>query len=53
MKKNQNIYNIIDNQEFKLSGQAHIAVSKNQGQVQETNVEDFSHMVRQISIDKL
>ena len=29
MKKNQNIYNIIDNQEFKLAGQAHIAMSLN------------------------
>ena len=55
MKKNQNIYNLIDNQEFKLAGQAHIAMSVNNNgkQQPESTVEDFSLMVRQISIDKL
>ena len=46
MKKNQNIYNIIDNQEFKLAGQAHIGMSVNAWQQQDSTVEEFSLMVR-------
>ena len=54
MKKNQNIYNIVDNQEFKLAGQAHIGMSINTGGQEAAQVsDDFSAMVRQISIDKL
>ena len=55
IKKNQNIYNIIEQQEFKLATQAHIAMSLNPGHgaQMEAPAEDFSLMVRQISIDKL
>jgi len=54
IRKNQNIYNIIETQEFRLANQAHIAMSLNpQGQQMEAPAEDFSLMVRQISIDKL
>ena len=54
IRKNQNIYNIIETQEFRLANQAHIAMSLNpQGGQMEAPAEDFSLMVRQISIDKL
>jgi hypothetical protein len=55
IRKNQNIYNIIETQEFRLATQAHIAMSLNQqhNQQMEAPSEDFSLMVRQISIDKL
>lgn len=57
VRKNQNIYNMIEKQEFKLANQAHIAMSLNpQGDAQmqpAAPAEDFSLMVRQISIDKL
>lgn len=47
IRKNQNIYNINDNQEFRLANQAHIAMSLNpQGGQIEAPVEDFSLMVR-------
>ena len=40
--------------QFKLSNQAHIATSYNkQTQMNDSNAEDFSLIVRQISIDKL
>jgi hypothetical protein len=55
IKKNQNIYNVNEQQEFKLANQAHIAMNYNpshQGQM-DTPAEDFSLLVRQISIDKL
>ena len=40
--------------QFKLSNQAHIATSSNkQNQINDSNAEDFSLIVRQISIDKL
>jgi hypothetical protein len=42
------------NREFKLSNQAHIATSSNkQNQMNDNAAEDFSLIVRQISIDKL
>ena len=48
---------MIEKQEFKLANQAHIAMSLNpQGDAQmqpAAPAEDFSLMVRQISIDKL
>lgn len=46
------LYNM--DRQFKLANQAHIATQSNkQNQVQETAAEDFSLIVRQISIDKL
>lgn len=54
IKKNNNatnIYNMGQEKEFRLSNQAHIAMSyTGQG---EAPSEDFSMLVRQISIDKL
>ena len=43
----------MEERQFKLSTQAHIATSSNKQQVADTNAEDFSLIVRQISIDKL
>ena len=43
-----------DTQEFRLATQAHIGMSQNRETQPQTNSsEDFSLMVRQISIDKL
>ena len=52
IKKNNatNIYNIGTDKEFRLANQAHIAMSYATDQAP---VEDFSMLVRQISIDKL
>ena len=56
IKKNNgaanNIYNIGHDKEFRLANQAHIAMSYIAGQG-EAPAEDFSMLVRQISIDKL
>ena len=54
-KKNSNIYQIGETQEFKLANQAHIAMSMNHGAggQMDAPVEDFSLLVRKISIDKL
>jgi diadenosine tetraphosphatase ApaH/serine/threonine PP2A family protein phosphatase len=53
IKKNQQgLYNM--NREFKLANQAHIATQLNkQNQMNDNATEDFSLIVRQISIDKL
>ena len=55
IKKNNatNIYNIGNDKEFRLAPQAHIAMSYTAGQGGEAPAEDFSLLVRQISIDKL
>lgn len=56
IKKNNgaanNIYNIGHDKEFRLANQAHVATSYIAGQA-EAQAEDFSMLVRQISIDKL
>lgn len=55
IKKNNatNIYNMGQDREFRLANQAHIAMSYTAGAGAEAPTEDFSMLVRQISIDKL
>ena len=53
-KNRNNLYNIDETQEFHLATQAHIGTSLNPEKHKATNSsEDFSLMVRHISIDKL
>lgn len=52
-KKNQNIYQIGETQEFRLANQAHIAMQPNNYGQMDAPAEDFSLLVRKISIDKL